>query len=76
MAREFEIVDLEAWSYTLTEDDVEDGCNRLGMRVTAPLNVPLCKGCDAPLDEYTCPNCELVFVTVEERPDGWLRVAA
>jgi hypothetical protein len=74
----YEPVSLAAWSYTMTPDDFPDGCsirtdalsgrqwafgrNKIGLMVSAPLNVPLCKGCDLPITDGICPDCELVFV--------------
>lgn len=65
------------WAYRMGPDDFVDGCfakvdvetglvtatgqNKLGMTVTLPLNVPLCKGCDQPLDNFVCHDCSLVF---------------
>lgn len=60
---EYEVQDLAGWSYTLTHDDIEDGRNKIGMRVTNPIyDVPLCQGCDQPIRDMRCDNCSVIFV--------------
>jgi hypothetical protein len=45
--------------FVMTEDDVFDGKNKLGMDVSrVPLNVPLCKGCDGEIVDAVCLDCE------------------
>jgi hypothetical protein len=38
------------------------GRNLEGWMVSAPLNVPLCVGCDKPIVDHLCPDCETVFL--------------
>jgi hypothetical protein len=65
-------------SYVATPADFPNGClvrfdpqnrrriatgeNKLGFTVTLVLDVPLCSGCDAPLDAGVCSDCSMVFV--------------
>lgn len=50
-------------AYVLTEDDVCDGRNKLGLPVTAPLNVTLCGFCDKPVDaEGKCFSCMTIHI--------------
>jgi hypothetical protein len=83
VTRQPEAVDYKAWTYTVSEADLEDyydaGFIRepehvfRGRRIstqkweTVPLDKPLCKGCDTPIDNMTCADCDLVFV-LEARP--------
>ena len=70
--------DIGRGAYVLTPADFPHGCLvvfdpssrrriatgecRRGDMVTLPLDVPLCGGCDQPLDEGVCADCRLVFV--------------
>ena len=64
-------------TYVLREDDVCDGRNKLGMKVTAPLNVTLCGFCDKPVDaEGKCHSCMTIHIDVsltETRGDPLLK---
>ncbi len=63
-----------AWSlvagmlYTLTDDDFEDGRNKLGMSIERfTLNVPLCGGCDLPVPASGyCENCRIIHTDIGE----------
>jgi hypothetical protein len=47
--------------YVLTEDDLTEGRNRLGMPVAhIPLDVPLCSSCDGVIEDGACHDCELI----------------
>lgn len=77
--------DVAEGAYIMTIDDFPEGCfvrvvngerfgtgeNKLGLTVTLPLNTPLCNGCDAPLDNGVCSDCQLVFV--EHLGEGRIR---
>lgn len=64
--------------YVLTEDDVIDGRNRLGMDVRhVPLDVPLCASCDGVIEDGVCHGCELVHADLlpelqRTGTGGWL----
>ena len=76
-SRQFTPVSYAEGSYAMTPADFDDGFhvrwsvdggtmiatgeNKLGILVTAPLNVPLCNGCDEPIVDHLCANCELIF---------------
>jgi hypothetical protein len=47
--------------FVMTEDDLSDGRNKLGIKVNVPLDVPLCKGCDNEIIDAVCKDCELLF---------------
>ena len=69
-------------SYVMTPEDFADGCfivtNAItgaqtgtgicprGDKVTVPLYVPLCKGCDRPIIDHKCDACEAVFIDEPE----------
>lgn len=58
------------WAYVLRHDDLEDGVNKLGMRVKDPVfDTPLCQGCDQPIRNNRCDNCCVVFI-LETVPGG------
>ena len=60
---EYEVVDFAGWSYVMTPEDIEDGRNRIGMRVSNPVfDTPLCSGCDQPIRDMRCDNCAVIFV--------------
>jgi hypothetical protein len=77
IATEYERVGYAGWSYIMTPADFPDGCivvtdavsgrqrgiGRLwtGKMDTAPLGVPLCKGCDQIIVNDLCTDCQLVF---------------
>lgn len=54
--------------YVMTEDDVFDGRNKLGMFVAhIPLGVPLCEGCDKPIPANgICDHCEIIHADIAE----------
>lgn len=66
--------------YVLTEADVWDGKNKLGIDVShIPLNVALCEGCDTPIpSDGCCDRCmvwhgDIAVQTTEMRGDPPLR---
>jgi hypothetical protein len=62
----FEIV--KGNHYVLTEADVFDGKNRLGMDVShLPLNVPLCEGCDGAIhSDGICHDCGIIHSDIAD----------
>jgi hypothetical protein len=53
-------------TYVLTENDVEDGKNKLGMDVRhIALNVPLCSFCDGQLVGNACYPCQTIHTDIE-----------
>ncbi len=56
-------------SYILTNDDLENGRNRLGIDVRhIPLGVPLCGYCDAPLSAAgKCAPCQTIHTDFAEQ---------
>ena len=85
--------DIGEGAYIATEADFPDGCfvrhdvgtgrriatgeNKLGITVTLELGVPLCSGCDQPLDNGVCSDCRMVFPTprVQQVADGEAAIA-
>ena len=61
-------------TYIMSASDFPEGCfvrtvngrrygtgeNKLGLTVTLALDVPLCGGCDSPLDAGVCADCQIV----------------
>jgi len=72
--------------YTATAEDFDDGCfvrtdaltgkqlatgtNKLGLTVTLPLDVPLCKGCCQAIPSTgLCHDCEVIHLDIAERAE-------
>ncbi len=50
-------------TYVINADDLCDGRNKLGLKVTAPLDTVLCGFCDSPVDaDRRCHSCRTVHV--------------
>lgn len=78
IATEYTPVSYADWSYTMSPEDFTEihatrtdalsgrtwvcGRNKLGVLIQAPIGVPLCSGCDLPIADGLCPDCNLVFV--------------
>ena len=76
IATAYEPVSYADWSYVMTPADFPNGCftrtingrsygygeNKLGVKVSVPLNVRLCRGCDQIISQHLCTSCNLVFV--------------
>jgi hypothetical protein len=68
--------------YTITEDDLVDGFNKLGIKVDLPLNTILCSGCDTPVPSSgVCESCcvvhaDLAFPLTDIEHLGPGRIAA
>lgn len=76
----YEPASLADWSYEMQPEDFAEcfvvtnavtglstghGKNKLGLSVSLPLGVPLCKGCDGIIHDNVCDDCEVVFVAPE-----------
>lgn len=79
-----EAVPYSSGSYVMTEADLPSNvvgtihdCERAVIhkpyRAVIWLNVPLCSGCDQPIVDHQCADCELVFIGT---PPTWEGIEA